>query len=235
MAGPTKVPEAGTGGHRKEGANARGRTSQSKSKQHMQLAGDRAVREKSPRDGMSQPQSLEGNSAVNRNGEPGEGSSPKVWFVAGHAASRERLSRTHPAGGCTGPQVGPERGHGLNTTCTEKDLKGTWVVPTHRRGSEGDRQVDRGIEEREDGGSPQNSLHNHQSWDGGCSRNIQRLSRAQSRVSSHGLGLPAMANMSPRCQPYPRVLGTFKGPAEASWIQTETANICFAFTECLVC
>lgn len=176
MAGPTKVPEAGTGGDRKEGADARGRTSQSKTKQHMQLAGDRAVREKSPRDGTSQPQSLEGNSAVNRNEEPGKGSSPKVWFFAGHATSREPLSRTHPAGGCTGPQVGPERGHGLKTICTEKDLKGTWVVPTHRRGSEGDRQVDRGIEEREDGGSPQNSLHNHRSWDGGCSRNIQRLS-----------------------------------------------------------
>lgn len=96
------MPEAGTRGDRKEGADARGRTSQSKTRQDMQLAGDRGGREKSPRDGKSQPQCLEGNSVVNRNGEPGKGSSPKEWFVAGHVATCECLSRTHPAGGCTG-------------------------------------------------------------------------------------------------------------------------------------
>lgn len=64
-------------------------------------------------------------------------------------------------------KVGLERGHRL-----KKDLKGPWVVPTHGRGSEGDREVDRGVEER---GSPRSGLHTHQSLDGGCSRNTKRL------------------------------------------------------------
>ena len=75
------------------------------------------MREKSPRDGKPQPQCLEDNSAVDRNREPGKGSSLKTRFVAGHAVSHGQLSRTHPAGGCKG---GTRKGTGTQESPTQR-------------------------------------------------------------------------------------------------------------------